>query len=246
MLAILTGALLAAFGGVTDRLIPLYAVGAFLAFTLSQAAMLIHWRRNPGPGAGRKMFVNGLGATATGATVLVVIISKIAEGAWITVVTIPAILLLMYGVRRHYENIGRQIASATPLDLTGNTEPLIVVPLQQWSKIAKHALCAALAISTDVRGLFVTEEEKSDDFRHAWTRNVVEPAQKANSAVPELVVLSSPFRFVVYPIVDYVIKLSNENPHRRVIAIVPDSSSIAGTTTFYTHNARPSSRLYYW
>ena len=222
VLAFLTGALLIAFGGVTDRLIPLYAVGAFLAFTLSQAGMLVHWRRHPGPGAGGRAFVNGLGAAATGATVVVVILSKFAEGAWITVVTIPAILLLMYGVRRHYDNIGREIATDTPLDLAGNSQPLVVIPLQQWSKISKHALCAALAISSEVRCLFVTEEDKSEEFCNAWNRNVVEPAQKTNFGVPELVVLSSPFRFVVYPIVDYVVNLSNENPGRRVVAIVPE------------------------
>ena len=222
VLAILTALLLVAFGGVTDRLIPLYAVGAFLAFTLSQAGMLVHWRKNPGRGSRARMFVNGLGAFATGATAVVVIISKFTEGAWITVITIPAILLLMYRVKRHYEDIGRQIATPTPLDLTGNQEPIVVVPLQQWSKIAKHALCAALAISNEVHGLFVTEEDKSDEFRHTWESNVIEPAQKANFAVPELIVLSSPFRFVVYPIVDYVIKLSNENPGRRIVAIVPE------------------------
>jgi amino acid transporter len=222
VLAILTGALLVVFGGVTDRLIPLYAVGAFLAFTLSQAGMLVHWRRNPGPGARRKMFVNGLGAIATGATVAVVIVSKFAEGAWITVVTIPAMLVLMYAVRRHYENIGRDIDCTTPLDLTGNREPLVVVPLQQWSKLAQNALCAALAISNDVQGLLVTDEQTSEGLRQVWNRNVVEPAQQAHSAVPKLVVLPSPFRFVVYPIVDYVIKLSNENPDRRIIAIVPE------------------------
>ncbi len=222
VLTFFTGALLVAFRGVTDRLIPLYAVGAFLAFTLSQAGMLVHWRKNPGHGSRRKMFVNGLGAVATGATVLVVVISKFAEGAWITVVTIPAILLLMYGVRRHYDNIWREIETVTPLDLTGNKPPLVVVPLQQWSKISKHALCAALAISTEVRGLFVTEEDKSDEICKTWHANVVEPAKQAEAAIPELVVLSSPFRFVVTPIVDYVVKLSGENPGRRVTVIVPE------------------------
>jgi hypothetical protein len=106
--------------------------------------------------------------------------------------------------------------------LTGNREPLVVVPLQQWSKLAQNALCAALAISNDVQGLLVTDEQTSEGLRQVWNRNVVEPAQQAHSAVPKLVVLPSPFRFVVYPIVDYVIKLSNENPDRRVIAIVPE------------------------
>jgi amino acid transporter len=222
VLTFLTGALLVAFGGVTDRLIPLYAVGAFLAFTLSQAGMLAHWRRTQGPGARRKMFVNGLGAIATGGTVIVVAISKFVEGAWITVITIPAMLLVMYGVRRHYANVQRAIATSTPLDLTGNMQPVVVVPLQQWSKIAKRALCAALSISTDVRGLYVTSEDKLNELCDTWNHNVVEPALNANSGVPELVILHSPFRFVVNPIVDYVIKLSNEHPNRRVVAIVPE------------------------
>jgi amino acid transporter len=222
VLTFLTGALLVAFGGVTDRLIPLYAVGAFLAFTLSQAGMLAHWRKTQGPGARRKMFVNGLGAIATGGTVIVVVVSKFVEGAWITVVTIPAMLLLMYAVQRHYANVQRAIATSTPLDLTGNMQPVVVVPLQQWSKISKRALCAALSISTDVRGLYVTAEDRLNEFCNTWTQNVIEPAREANSGVPELVVLHSPFRFVVNPIVDYVIKLSNENPNRRVVAIVPE------------------------
>jgi amino acid transporter len=222
VLAVFTGILLIVFGGVTDRLIPLYAVGAFLAFTLSQGGMLSHWRRVGGAGAGRKMLVNGLGAIATGITVVVVIVSKFSEGAWITVATIPAMLMLMYGVRRHYGRIASEVTSSTPLDLKNNKRPLVIVPLQQWSKIAKHALCAALAISDEVRGLFVVEEDKSDKLRETWNRFVVEPARASGAPVPELVVLESPFRFVVTPIVDYIIKVSSNHPEKRIIAIVPE------------------------
>lgn len=222
VLAFLCGVLLIAFGGVTDRLIPLYAVGAFLAFTLSQAGMLAHWRRAGGEGASRRMLVNGLGAIATGITVLVVIVSKFSEGAWITVAAIPAILLLMYGVRRHYDRIWSEIKTSTPLDLCGNKPPLVVVPLQQWTKISKHALCAALAISGEVRALFVVAENASEELRKAWQHNVEEPARAADAPIPELVVLESPYRFVVSPIVEYVLKLSSEHPDRRVIAMVPE------------------------
>jgi Amino acid permease len=222
VLAFLCGVLLIAFGGVTDRLIPLYAVGAFLAFTLSQAGMLAHWRRAGGEGASRRMLVNGLGAIATGITVLVVIVSKFSEGAWITVAAIPAILLLMYGVRRHYDRIWSEIKTSTPLDLCGNKPPLVVVPLQQWTKISKHALCAALAISDEVRALFVVAENASEELRKAWQHNVEEPARAADAPIPELVVLESPYRFVVSPIVEYVLKLSSEHPDRRVIAMVPE------------------------
>jgi amino acid transporter len=222
VLTFLTGVLLITFGGVTDRLIPLYAVGAFLAFTLSQAGMLVHWRKKGGAGAGRKMFINGLGAIATGATVVVVIFSKFVEGAWITVVTIPAMLSLMYGVRHHYRGIERAIETSTPLDLIGNCEPIVVLPLQQWSRIAKHALCAALAISKEVQVLYVSAEDASKDFCEKWPNRVEEPARKAGAAVPELVRLASPYRFVVYPIVDYVIRLSKDNPGRRIIAMIPE------------------------
>ncbi len=222
VLAILTCILLVAFGGITDRLIPLYAVGAFLAFTLSQAGMVAHWRREGVARARHSMFINGLGALATGATVIVVIVAKFTEGAWITVVTIPAILALMYGVRHHYDNLQRELASPAPLDPAGISQPLVVIPIQHWSKIAKHALCTALAMSKEITALYVAEEDKSDEICKNWTRDVIEPARAANLPEPGLVILKSPFRYVVTPIVDYVIKIADENPGRRVIAIVPE------------------------
>src|SRR5258708_14345116 len=91
ILAILTATLLTVFGGVTDRLIPLFAIGAFLAFTLSQAGMVMHWRRTGGNRARSSMFINGLCATATAATTAGVALAKFASGAWITVLVIPLI-----------------------------------------------------------------------------------------------------------------------------------------------------------
>lgn len=225
VLAFLTAALLIGFRGVTDRLIPLYAVGAFLAFTLSQAGMVAHWRRKGGPQAGRNIFVNGLGAVATGATVIVVILAKFAEGAWITVVAIPALLALMYSVRRHYKRIADEIASPGPLDLTGNCEPVVIIPIQFWSKLAKHALCAALAISKEITALYVTTEEENENdsqFCRDWAANVAEPVEKEKGFSPELVILQSPYRFVVNPIVDFVLEKSAQHPDRRIIAIVPE------------------------
>src|SRR5450755_3844368 len=103
-LAILAALLLILFGGVTDRLIPLFAVGAFLAFTLSQAGMVGHWRRTAkGIGAAHGMFINGIGAVATGITVMVIVVAKFAEGAWVVVLLLPLALVFMRSVRRHYE-----------------------------------------------------------------------------------------------------------------------------------------------
>jgi amino acid transporter len=224
VLAILCAIILIAFGGVTDHLIPLYAVGAFLAFTMSQAGMVAHWRKGKENSSQRRrsMFVNGLGAFVTGITVLVVLVAKFVEGAWITAVTIPALLALMYGVRRHYNKVRRQLASPTPLDVSDIVEPLVVIPLQQWSKLAKHALCTGLGVSKEIWALHVAEEDKPNEFCAKWTHYVGESTTKAGLPTPALVELHSPYRFVVAPIVDFVIKLAEDHPNRRIITIVPE------------------------
>lgn len=109
VLAVTTAALLIGFGGITDRLIPLFAVGAILSFTMSQAGMVAHWKRDKGPGARRNMVINLLGAIATGITVVIVIAAKFSKGAWLTLVAIPSLIVLMYGVHKHYRKIGGKL-----------------------------------------------------------------------------------------------------------------------------------------
>ena len=109
VLAALAAILLAIFGGVTDKLIPLFAVGAFLAFTLSQAGMVMHWRKQQGSSRGNQA-VNAVGAVATGITLCIIIVAKFSEGAWMTLIMIPALLGVMLGVGRHYKRIGSEIA----------------------------------------------------------------------------------------------------------------------------------------
>ena len=116
VLAVLSAGLLIAFGGITDHLIPLFAVGAFLAFTLSQAGMVVHWRRLGGPHARKSMAINAAGAVCTGVTLVVVLVSKFLEGAWVMILLIPALLVLFYSVRAHYQKVGREVASDAPLD----------------------------------------------------------------------------------------------------------------------------------
>src|SRR5262249_3976989 len=101
VLAALSAALLVAFGGITDHLIPLFAIGAFLAFTLSQAGMVAHWRKVGGPGARRSMAINAIGAACTGVTLGVVLVSKFADGAWLMLLLIPGLLLVFLSVRGH-------------------------------------------------------------------------------------------------------------------------------------------------
>ncbi len=222
VLAVITGILLTAFGGITDRLIPLFAIGAFLAFTMSQAGMVAHWRREGGKHSRRYMFINGVGALATGTTVLIVIVAKFREGAWITLIAIPALLLLMYRVHRHYERVSQEIGSDTPLEVTQDRKPLVVITLMRWSRISKQAISFAMTLSDEIKVVHVTEEDTKDDFCDRWHEYVVTPVVAAQATVPELVELSSPYRFVVRPIVGYVSKLAKDNPDRRVVAIIPE------------------------
>jgi amino acid transporter len=223
VLAVVCALLLILFGGVTDRLIPLYAVGAFLAFTLSQAGMVMHWKRTGGAEARQSMLINGIGAVATGITVLVVAVAKFAEGAWVTVLLIPAIIVLMLAVHRHYDRVSEAVADAGALDVAGLCSPIVVVPMARWSKIAKKALCFALNVSSEVRVVHIDCGEGSEYLKSNWNSLVLEPAKKAGlTARPQLVLVRSPYRLVISPIVDYVLDLERRNPDRTVAVLVPE------------------------
>jgi amino acid transporter len=222
VLAVLTAALLLLFGGVTDRLIPLYAIGAFLAFTLSQSGMVMHWLRRR-PLAWHNIALNGLGAVATGITVLVVLVAKFAAGAWVTLALMPLLLATMTAVKRHYRRVGAEIASRNPADLSGLSPPIAIVPIQSWTKVAEKALRFAYTVSHDVRAVHVDSEEEEDNrFCDCWADYAEAPARAAGLPPAKLDRVTSPYRFVLRPIVDYVCKVAKDNPDRYVSVVVPE------------------------
>jgi len=236
-LAILTGTLLIVFRGVTDRLIPLYAVGAFMAFTLSQAGMVMHWRRAGGPHARHSMLLNGIGALATGLTTLVVLVTKFAEGAWITVLLIPALILMMRGVRHQYVRVGREVNSADPVRTGDLCEPFVLMPLDRWSLVAEKALRYAWTLSREIEIVHV-RGETTDELQGYWHRMIEAPAQAAGLPVPKLVVLDSPYRFVVRPIVDYAIAQQAARPDRVITVVLPELVE-QHWYHYFLHNNRP-------
>src|SRR5579871_2230448 len=132
-LALLSGGLLILFGGVTDRLIPLYAVGAFLAFTLSQSGMVTHWLKNRSPHWLKSAFVNGLGAFVTGVTVVVVLVAKFVEGAWITLIFIPLTIFFFIAVRRHYHTVTLLTSCKIPVQAESLSQaPIVIVMIDRW------------------------------------------------------------------------------------------------------------------
>ena len=169
VLAVLSAGLLIVFGGITDRLIPLFAVGAFLAFTLSQAGMVAHWRRVGGEHARKSMAINGAGAVCTAVTLAVVLVSKFAEGAWVMVLLIPALLVLFHSVHAHYQAVGREVATSEPLDAADLEPPLVLLPIRGWSAITRKAMRLALKISPDVYALHIAGDEQAMlDLEDGW------------------------------------------------------------------------------
>ncbi len=217
-----TAALLAGFGGITDRLIPLFAIGALLSFTMSQAGMVVHWKKHRGKASRGSLILNLTGAIATGVTVLIVAVAKFTEGAWITLIAIPVLLFTMYGVHRHYTKIRRELEVKTPLEPQLPEPPIMVVTMQGWTRVNKAALRVAMAISQDIRVVHVAEENKPDDFCERWEEYVAGPAKSANLPVPQLVRIYSPYRLIVTPIVTYVGQVAARHPERRVIAVIPE------------------------
>jgi amino acid transporter len=220
-----TALILIAFDGVTDKLIPLYAIGAFTAFTLSQAGMVIHWKKSP-PHRGRTwhMFVNGSGAVATGITTIVVLVTKFTSGAWLTALLVPALIWVMVSVKKHYMGIKVQMAEQSPLNLSNLEQPLVVIPMAGWDKITEKALRFGLLLSTEVKVVHIHSEDTEGDegLAKIWEDMIMAPIRAKGLAAPELVTVSSHFRFIVSPLMDYILRLEEENPGRKVAVLLPE------------------------
>ena len=221
VLALLSGVLLAVFDGITDRLIPLFAVGAFLAFTLSQSGMVAHWWKRHERGTLGSMAVNAFGAAATALTVMVVAVVKFMAGAWIVVLLVPSLVALMLAVRRHYRRIERETAPGD-LKLGDLREPLVIVPILSWNSIAENALRFAMTLSREIEVLHIESADSPNSLKQIWPLRVEQPAREANQAIPRLTVLKSPFRFVVQPILDHVLEIERNNPDRNVAVLLPE------------------------
>jgi amino acid transporter len=222
VLAFLAAVLLVLFRGVTDYLIPLFAIGAFLAFTLSQAGMVAHWRRAGGEGAARSMLINGLGAVATGITLIVVLVAKFTSGAWVSALLIVDLVLTMLWVRHHYYQVARETSSQDPLDASTVGPPIVVVPIQSWGKVAQRALQFALTLSSDIYAVHVATEEETHALRDEWHNLVESPVGQVGRKPPQLVTLPSPFRLIIRPILNYVLQIEKENHGRQIAVIVPE------------------------
>ncbi len=218
-----TAVILILFDGVTDRLIPLYAIGAFLAFTLSQAGMVVHWlRMEKHPGRLWHAFVNGVGAVATGLTTMVVLVAKFTAGAWVTALLVPALIGIMWVVKRHYSRVKREMTDMTPLNLVNLEQPIVVIPMARWDRIAEKAMRFGLLLSKEIKVVHVHSDDEDGGLDKVWDEMVMAPIKQDGLQVPELVTIPSSYRFVISPLMDYILELERKNPGRKVAVLLPE------------------------
>jgi hypothetical protein len=184
--------------------------------------MVAHWHKTGGRGALHSMLVNGLGAIATGVTLMVVLVAKFTSGAWVSMLLIAGMMTVMLRVRRHYNQVAEETKICTPLQVGGFAPPIVILPIQAWTTISQRALQFALTLSPEVHAVHVATEEETNALRDDWDQMIAQPVRKAGGTPPTLVTLPSPYRLIITPILDYVLETEAKNPGREIAVIVPE------------------------
>jgi hypothetical protein len=235
-LAATAALLLIAFGGITDRLIPLFAIGAFLTFTLSQTGMVFHWRRLAREGSAGEttgairahQWINLAGAVTTTIALVVIVVAKFTEGAWITLLVIPAVIVLLKAIKAYYRELATRMRDPYPLDLSEVGKPIVLVVTEGWSKLTDKAITFALSISPDVVGIHLMqlggpdEETRNREIQEQWRRDVEAPARKAGIDAPRLVILRAEYRAMHEPVLKFARELQEKSGGRMIAVLVPE------------------------
>jgi amino acid transporter len=222
LLAAFAAILLVAFGGITDHLIPLFAIGALLAFTMSQLGMVWHWRRHPEPGSRLKLGINAAGAAATSIALGIVVVSKFTHGAWLTALVIPALVIALQAVKRYNDRLAAVTRDPRPLDLADPPAPIVVVPLRRLDQVSHKALRLASALSREVYVVQVTAEElDTEDLQARWRDRLGRPASEGRP-LPALVLVRSPYREFFNRFLEWLRQLLAATGERPVIVLIPE------------------------
>jgi amino acid transporter len=218
VLAVLAGALLAASNGDTQALVPLFAVGVFIGFTLSQLGMVTHWRTQRSRGWMSRAVINGIGAVLTAATTIIELISKFTQGAWLIVLVIPGLVLLFHRVHRTYDRIGALLGIGQTPGPPAKHKSLVVVPVASLSRLTAAGISTALSIGDEVIAVtvcFIDPEDEAADvsFRDRW--------EKWHPNVP-LITLRSTHRSIAKPIVKYLCDIEAKDRYHKLVVLIPE------------------------
>ncbi len=226
VLAVLASILLAIFNGHTESLIPLYAVGVFLAFTLSQTGMVVHWQRKKRAGmqgVTRAQIFNVVGAIATGMVLVVIVVTKFLVGAWLVVILIPLLYMMFKAINRHYTKVsedlrvpaeGKASVLARNLPVNGERTRKIIVPIASINKASLATLDFARSLGEDVTALFISDEpEAIEQMTQKW---------KTYDLSMPLVILENPYRSILPPLLNYLDSVDKEDPNDILLVVLPE------------------------
>ncbi len=207
--------LLFMFNASVSGLIPLYTLGVFIAFTLSQTGMMVRWLRRHEPGWQRGAFINGIGAATTGVVMLVVGSANFFQGSWLVMVLVPLLMVLLSAIRSHYRNLEAQLdLDRIPEGAETAVEPIVIVPVARLDRTARQAIAFANSISPGATAVHVTNDpESAAEMRERW------PAWAGQT---ELVVVESPYRALIGPLLRYLDALQAQDPDRPVVVVLSE------------------------
>lgn len=233
-LAILAGLLLVIFRGQTNALINLFAVGVFVAFTLSQAGMVIHWWRLRAEKRGwvRSMLINGTGACATAVVTVVVASMKFLDGAWMVIVLIPVLVLLFLGTRRHYQHVERERIVDLPVH-PGDIHHRLIVPLDRLDRATIRCLAYARSISPHVTAVHVmNDEERVEQLRVDWKEWQEDIGDEEET---HLLIIESPYRSLLRPLLAYIDVIHERHPQDTITVLLAEFV-LAHWWEYFLHN----------
>ncbi len=214
ILGIFSCLLIILFKGDTHALIPLYAVGVFLSFTISQAGMVKRWLTKRGPHWEKKLIINGVGAVATAVATLIIGSTKFTHGAWIVVVLIPLLIMMFHAIRSHYRAVGEQVALSRDHRPPLPGRNIVVVPIGGVNRAVIRAVDYARSRTSEVRAVLVdVDKEETAKVEIQWAQ--------WGCGVP-LIVLPSPYRSILRSLLDYIEELLHKNPDGWVTVVIPE------------------------
>ena len=218
VLAVAAAALLVASNGSTQALIPLFAIGVFVGFTLSQAGMVRHWRIQGGPGWHGRAIVNGVGAVFTLAALIIELTSKFTEGAWLVVIVVPLMVLMFDRVHTIYTRMGRALEIGQVPEAPDRRTSTVVVPVASMSRLVRQGISAALSLGDEVIAVTVCFEDPDDQ---AASENLYAEWERWDPGVP-LVTLHSTRRSLGEPLADYLRELERTYSNDQLVVLIPE------------------------
>ena len=214
ILGFLSALLIVLFSGDTHSLIPLYAVGVFTAFTLSQTGMVRHWMKDKGKGWFRSALINGVGAVVTGIVLVIIAVEKFEHGAWIVLIAIPALVLLTKKIHQHYLTIAEQLSLQCVNEVKEYEHHSVIVPISGMQQAVIGAIKYAKALSNDVAAVYVCIDPiETEKVKTKWNNSCM--------GAP-LIVLDSPYRSVIEPLIDYIDEVRNIYKHGIITVVLPE------------------------